>query len=103
MSYDYKSVVMAKKYGKLFAWPANCPIDAQQWRFLAKRYRFTPQELAVSIAVCHGCNNKKVAEKLEIAEYTAETHLRNVYRKVGVNNKVTLLLTFLEEIKKNLN
>lgn len=94
---------MVKKRSKTFAWPAKCPINAQQWSFLQRKYHFTPRELQLAIAVCRGCNNKQIAEKLEIAEYTAETHLRNVYRKVGVNSKVSLLLNFPEDIKKSLN
>jgi len=87
---------MVKKRDKTHTWPAKCPINAKQWSFLQKKYHFTPRELQLAIAICRGCNNKQAAEKLGIKEYTAETHLRNVYRKVGVNNKILLLLKFLE-------
>lgn len=82
---------------KTFGWPAKCPIGPKGWSFLQKKYHFTPRELQLAIAVCRGCNNKQAAEKLRIKEYTAETHLRNVYRKVGVNKKILLLLKFIED------
>jgi DNA-binding NarL/FixJ family response regulator len=94
---------MSKKLEKLFAWPANCPISTQGWLFLQRKYHLTPQELRLSIAICHGCNNKMIAEKLEIEINTAKAHLANVYQKVGVNNKISLLLTFIEDAEKYLN
>ena len=35
--------------------------------------------------------------------YTAKAHLANVYQKVGVDNKILLLLKFIEDVKKSLN
>jgi len=94
---------MSKKSRKTPIWPANCPIDAYQWSFLQRKYHFTPQELRLAICVCHGCDNKIISQKLEVEINTAKVYLANVYRKVGVNNKVMLLLTFIEDIKKNIN
>ncbi len=94
---------MSKKLEKSFAWPANCPISAQGWSFLQRKYHFTPQELRLAIAICHGCDNKMIAQKLEIEVNTAKAHLANLYCKVGVDNKIMLLLTFIEDIRKHLN
>lgn len=94
---------MSKKLEKSFVWPANCPISAQGWSFLQRKYHLTSQELRLSIAICHGCDNKMIAEKLEIEINTVKSHLANVYQKVGVNNKVMLLLTFIEDWEKSFN
>ena len=101
-NFDYltiKAYVIAKKRGKTYSnWPAKCPINAQQWSFLQRKYHFTPRELQLAIAVCRGCNNKQAAEKLEVEINTAKAHLAKLYQKVGVDNKILLLLKFLEDV-----
>ncbi|MBN1392931.1 MAG: helix-turn-helix transcriptional regulator [Sedimentisphaerales bacterium] len=86
-----------------YKWPKSCPISAQGWSYLQRKYHFTSRELQLVICICHGCDIKMTAQKLEIAVNTAKAHLANVYQKVGVNNKVTLLLTFISDVKKDLN
>ena len=81
-----------------FSWPAKCPIKAGGWAYLQRKYHFTPRELQLAIAVCHGCDNKQIAEKLGVQVNTAKIYLRGVYYKVRVNSKVTLLLRFLEDL-----
>ena len=44
-----------------------------------------------------------ISQKLKIEINTAKAHLANIYPKVGVNDKVMLLLTFIEDLKKGLN
>ena len=46
------------------------------------------------VAAGHG--SPYIAEKLFISEYTVRTHMRNVYRKVGVGTKEELIV-FIEE------
>jgi DNA-binding NarL/FixJ family response regulator len=89
---------MVKRERKPLAWPANCPLNAENWSYLQRKYHFTPRELQIAIAVCRGCDNKKLAEHLDIEVNTAKVYLRIVYRKVGVDNKILLLLKFLEDI-----
>ena len=94
---------MSKKLEKSYSWPANCPISVRGWSFLQRKYHLTPQELRLSICICHGCNNEMISRKLEIEINTAKAHLANIYQKVGVNNKVMLLLIFIEDEQKNLD
>jgi DNA-binding NarL/FixJ family response regulator len=58
-----------------------------------------PRELQLAVAVCRGCNNKQAAEKLDVTVNTAKVYLAKIYQKVGVDNKVPLLLQFLSDIK----
>jgi DNA-binding NarL/FixJ family response regulator len=62
---------MAKRYGRGCVWPANCPLNAENWSFLQRKYHFTPRELQTAIAVCRGCNNKQLAKNLDIELNTA--------------------------------
>ena len=89
---------MTKNGEKKFGWSARCPIGPKGWSFLQKKYHFTPRELQLAIAVCRGCNNKQAAEKLKVKVNTAKAHLAKVYQKVGVNNKIMLLLKFIEDV-----
>lgn len=89
---------MVKKQRKSCVWPARCPINAKGWSYLQKKYHFTPRELQLAIAVCRGCDNKQAAEKLKVKVNTAKAHLAKVYQKVGVDNKILLLLKFIEDV-----
>jgi DNA-binding NarL/FixJ family response regulator len=52
----------------------------------------TPRELELTALVVSGLRNRDVAAQLGISEGTAKLHLYNVYRKIGVANRVELVL-----------
>lgn len=52
----------------------------------------TPQELAISRLAAQGLNNRDIAERIGIREGTVKLHLHHVYRKLGVGNRVELVL-----------
>ena len=58
----------------------------------------TPRELQIAILVCRGFNNREISKALNIKQGTIKTHLRNIYRRVRVKTKITLLLKFIEDI-----
>ncbi len=70
----------------------------KQWKYLGKLYRMTPREIQVAMLTCKGFNNNEISKALKIKHGTVKTHLRNVYRRVRVNNKILLLLKFVEDI-----
>lgn len=72
--------------------------DENHWSYLQKRYRITPRELQITKFICQGFNNEQIANALRIKNGTVKTHLRNVYRRVRVRNKILLLLRFLADI-----
>jgi DNA-binding CsgD family transcriptional regulator len=45
----------------------------------------------VARLAAEGCSAKEMAERLFIGERTVETHLANVYAKLGVASKVDLV------------
>ena len=75
--------------------------DEEQWSYLQKRYQITPRELQIAKFVCQGFNNEQIAEALRIKHGTVKSHLRNVYRRVRVRNKILLLLRFLADINSS--
>ena len=74
--------------------------NKEQWSYIKKLYRISERELEISMLVCRGFSNREIARKLQIEEATAKTHTRNVYRKVNVKNKISLLLKFMEDTNR---
>ena len=50
----------------------------------------TATEQAVSLLVAEGLTNGAVARRLYISPHTVNTHLRHVFAKLGVSNRVAL-------------
>ena len=72
-------------------------INNQQWSFLKKYYRMTDRELQIAQYICKGMGNEQIADTLSIRQGTVKTHIRNIYRKTWVRNKIAMLLRFLED------
>ena len=54
------------------------------------------REIEVINLVVQGHSNKEVAEALVVSEHTVKVHLRNIYRKVQVDNRQKLTLYALQ-------
>lgn len=72
-------------------------LDEQRWAYLRKRYGMTAREIQVARLVCCGLGNDYIAAELEIKHATVKTHIRNLYRKLWVHNKISMLLKFIED------
>jgi DNA-binding NarL/FixJ family response regulator len=88
-----------KSQESLFKQP-EAIFDEKQWTHLKRRYRLTSREVQVAILICQGYDNDHIAEILGIQQGTVKTHVRNVYRRIRVKNKISLLLKFLGDINK---
>jgi len=67
---------------------AESHIDFKKVR---ERYDLTPREIEVLGLVCAGYSNREISEKLFISEYTAQDHLKNIMRKMGVSSRSKLV------------
>ena len=79
----------------LFGKPSVALIDNKQWICLQKGFRLTNRELQITQLVCQGLTNNEIAESVKIKPGTVKTHLRNIYRRVRVNSKISLFLKFI--------
>ena len=52
----------------------------------------TARETEVMRAVATGLSNQQIAEKLIVSEGTIKIHVHNIYKKLGINNRVDLTL-----------
>jgi DNA-binding CsgD family transcriptional regulator len=78
-------------------------MDDNQWLFVRKSFRMSSREMDVAKLVCLGFSNEEIASQLGIKIATVKTHLRNVYRRIRVQRKLDMLLTFLEQGGKYTN
>lgn len=52
--------------------------------------QLTPQELQIARYVAEGLTNKEVAERLFLSPRTIDSHLRNVFAKLGISSRTQL-------------
>ncbi|MGY3779615.1 LuxR C-terminal-related transcriptional regulator [Isobaculum melis] len=58
---------------------------------VADKDLLTAREHEVLIEIAKGATNRQMAEKLFISEATIKTHILNIYRKLEVNSRVTVV------------
>jgi two-component system, NarL family, nitrate/nitrite response regulator NarL len=58
----------------------------------AKTFRLTARELELIETIVAGYTNKDMAQKFSISEQTVKHHLTNIFNKLGVSNRLELVL-----------
>jgi DNA-binding NarL/FixJ family response regulator len=58
---------------------------------LADSYHLSKREVDVAGLLFSGLKNAQIADKLFISEITVKKHLQNIYHKVGVHNRTSLV------------
>lgn len=59
----------------------------------------SPREIEVLIYVKQGYTNKIIANKLDVCKKTIEFHLKNIYQKINVINKIEAAIWAAQHIK----
>lgn len=54
--------------------------------------QLTPRERDIALAVRLGYSNKRIATSLGITERTVKSHLTNIFAKLGIKDRVTLVI-----------
>ncbi|MER3446161.1 MAG: hypothetical protein C4291_04675 [Candidatus Dadabacteria bacterium] len=62
--------------------------------------KLTKREEEILNLIVQGYRNKPIADKLFISENTVKNHIRNIFRKLGINNRLNLILNFGKSISK---
>jgi two-component system nitrate/nitrite response regulator NarL len=52
----------------------------------------TMREREIAQLVMSGLRNKSIADELQLCEGTVKIHLHNIYRKLGIRNRMALLV-----------
>jgi DNA-binding CsgD family transcriptional regulator len=66
--------------------------------------QFTPRQHATLQMLMRGCENREIAERLGVTDNTVKVHVRNIARRLGVNNRVQVALRsarMMEQIDDN--
>jgi len=66
-----------------------CTVDERELKN-KEEANLTEREWEVAIMVMEGRTAKMIAEELGISEHTVKTHVKNIYQKAGVKNRVGL-------------
>lgn len=75
--------------GYLLSLQSKAPILSKAERL--SHLGLTEREIDVVNAVSDGMKSLEVSEKLFISLHTVQSHLKSIYRKLGVNNRASLL------------
>lgn len=68
------------------------PFDAVTWAEVASSLRLSPQQVRVVEALLRGMRDKQIARVTGLAVPTVRTHFDRIFRRVGVRDRVELLL-----------
>lgn len=73
-------------------------IKRVDYQKIAKTYSLTKKELELTrIVISEGLSNADISEALKISKNTVKVHLRNIFRKVGVESKTALTTVLLSK------
>lgn len=70
--------------------------NEREWEYFARCFGFTEREVFIVRLACQGWENDEIAQGLNIKYNTVKAHLGNIYRRMGVKNKVGMVLGLLE-------
>jgi DNA-binding CsgD family transcriptional regulator len=62
---------------------------------IRRQYRLTRKETDILRRVIDGLKNTEIAEDVQITLQTVKDHLSNIYVKIGVENRVSLMRTLM--------
>lgn len=66
---------------------------------IAVTARLTHREFEILGLIALGLSNKHIAERLGLTESTAKTHAYNIYRKLGVGNRVAAVHIYRKDLE----
>ena len=73
-------------------------IKRVDYQKIAKTYSLTKKELELTrIVISEGLSNADISEALKISKNTVKVHLRNIFKKVGVESKTALTTVLLSK------
>lgn len=72
------------------------PYHQEEREYSLEAHGLTERERDVVTLVLEGCSNAEVAARLFVCEATVKKHLRSVYNKMQIKNRVQLIKAILQ-------
>jgi DNA-binding CsgD family transcriptional regulator len=71
---------------------------AQAFEDMVTAIKLTPRETSVAKLLLDGADTREILKELVIAPDTLKSHLRNIYRKAGVKNRLEFTMAVLNNV-----
>jgi DNA-binding NarL/FixJ family response regulator len=71
-----------------------------QWRELAEHLKLTPRQQQIARLLCRGCTNRQMATRLGISAGTVRMHLRTLFEKLEVHDRLGLAVHLVRTERK---
>lgn len=68
------------------------PLAQSTWRRIAKSLGLSPQQKRIVELILRGRQDKEIADQLGLAVPTIRTYLKRIFDRVGVTDRLTLVL-----------
>ena len=68
----------------------------EAWKELARNLNLSGQELRIVHGIFDDCTEYAIADQMQISPHTVRTHCERLYRKLGVTDRVKLVLCVVE-------
>jgi DNA-binding CsgD family transcriptional regulator len=69
-------------------------LDSHKLESFGERYLLSRRELDIVAYVIEGADNEMIAENLFLSSNTVRTHLQNIYRKLSINSRISIIQLF---------
>jgi DNA-binding CsgD family transcriptional regulator len=82
--------------------PNRSILTDDAWKTIAHSLHISNRELQIIQGIFDDRKELAIADELKISIHTVHTHLERLYRKLGVNSRVGLVLSILSEYLSSL-
>jgi DNA-binding CsgD family transcriptional regulator len=76
-------------------------LSEHEWTRLFCELRLSPREQLIAFHLLRGLTERQAAQLVGISPHTVHTHLRNLYRKLGIGGRADLVLRLFEAYVEN--
>jgi len=71
-----------------------------EWHGLRSHFRLSERQGQVARWICRGCTNEAIATRLRLSEGTVRMHTDGLYKRVGVQSRLGLLVRLVEAAQR---
>lgn len=71
-----------------------------QWARTQQKLGLSPRQAQIITLILHGKTDKDIAQKLDISPATVRTHMRRLFDKFELNDRLELILLVLTSLRE---